>query len=213
MAVITFSDGSSMEVAENGTCFLTEIAVDDSYFVGKLSPVTISRSNQTDTFKQGEFTLIDTFQSEGSATKYLFSISEVVENREDFISYLASKVLTDEEAIAHQDMFADWNPNGVKYEKDTSKVRHNGRLWKCITTHTSQYDWAPSVAVSLWTRMDDPAIEYPEWVQPTGAHDAYAMGAKVSHNGKHWMSTVDANTWEPGVYGWDEVPEESSEEA
>ena len=26
--------------------------------------------------------------------------------------------------------------------------------------------------------------EYPEWVQPTGAHDAYSRGAKVSHNGK-----------------------------
>ena len=50
-----------------------------------------------------------------------------------------------------------------------------------------------------------PSEEYPEWVQPTGAHDAYAQGAKVSHNGKKWTSDIAANVWEPGVYGWTEV--------
>ena len=47
--------------------------------------------------------------------------------------------------------------------------------------------------------------EYPAWVQPTGAHDAYAQGAKVSYNGKKWTSDVANNVWEPGVYGWTEV--------
>lgn len=50
-----------------------------------------------------------------------------------------------------------------------------------------------------------PSEEYPEWVQPTGAHDAYEQGAKVSHNGKKWTSDVGGNVWEPGVYGWTEV--------
>lgn len=52
-----------------------------------------------------------------------------------------------------------------------------------------------------------PSEEYPEWVQPTGAHDAYAQGAKVSHNGKKWTSDIAANVWEPGVYGWTEIIE------
>ena len=52
-----------------------------------------------------------------------------------------------------------------------------------------------------------PSEEYPEWVRPTGAHDAYAQGAKVSHNGKKWTSDIAANVWEPGVYGWTEVIE------
>ena len=43
-----------------------------------------------------------------------------------------------------------------------------------------------------------------EWVQPTGAHDAYMMDAVVTHNGKTWISTVDSNVWEPGVHGWEE---------
>lgn len=50
-----------------------------------------------------------------------------------------------------------------------------------------------------------PSEEYPEWVQPTGAHDAYEQGAKVSHNGKKWTSDISANVYEPGVYGWTEV--------
>lgn len=49
------------------------------------------------------------------------------------------------------------------------------------------------------------AMEYPEWKQPTGAHDAYAVGSKVSYDEKHWISTADANVWQPGVYGWNEL--------
>ena len=30
-------------------------------------------------------------------------------------------------------------------------------------------------------------------------------GAKVTHNGKRWISTIAANVYEPSVYGWDEV--------
>lgn len=43
-----------------------------------------------------------------------------------------------------------------------------------------------------------------EWVQPTGAHDAYTKGKRVAHLGKIWISDVDSNVWEPGVYGWTE---------
>ena len=42
------------------------------------------------------------------------------------------------------------------------------------------------------------------WVQPQGSADAYMKGDKVSHNGKHWVSDIDNNVWEAGVYGWEE---------
>lgn len=43
----------------------------------------------------------------------------------------------------------------------------------------------------------------PAWVQPFGAHDAYRLGAKVTHGGQTWENTgSDANVWEPGVFGW-----------
>lgn len=41
--------------------------------------------------------------------------------------------------------------------------------------------------------------EWPEWVQPTGAHDAYSKDAKVTHNGKKYISQIDGNTVEPGT--------------
>lgn len=46
-----------------------------------------------------------------------------------------------------------------------------------------------------------------EWVQPSGAHDAYRVDSVVRHNGKTWVSTTPANVWEPGVSGWREQAE------
>ena len=49
--------------------------------------------------------------------------------------------------------------------------------------------------------------EWPEWVQPTGAHDAYSTGDKVTFNGKHYTSLIDGNVWSPDTYpaGWEEA--------
>lgn len=104
-------------------------------------------------------------------------------------------------------MYDEWSAESVEYVLDDIR-QYNGLLYRCVQAHTSQATWTPEDAVSLWTRIADPAQEWPEWIQPTGAHNAYAQGAKVSHNGKHWISDVDANTWEPGVYGWTEYIEE-----
>ena len=43
--------------------------------------------------------------------------------------------------------------------------------------------------------------DWPEWVQPTGAHDAYAKDSQVTHNGERYVSQIDANVWEPGMFG------------
>ena len=104
-------------------------------------------------------------------------------------------------------MYDEWSAESVAYVLDDIR-QYNGLLYRCVQAHTSQATWTPEDAASLWTRIADPAQEWPEWIQPTGAHNAYAQGAKVSHNGKHWISDVDANTWEPGVYGWTEHIEE-----
>lgn len=103
-------------------------------------------------------------------------------------------------------MYDEWSADGVAYTLNDIR-QYNGLLYRCVQAHTSQATWTPEAAASLWTRIADPAQEWPEWIQPTGAHNAYAQGAKVSHNGKHWISDVDANVWEPGVYGWTEQAE------
>ena len=102
-------------------------------------------------------------------------------------------------------LFAEWEP-GVNYTVGQLR-RYGDTLYRCVQAHTSQADWTPPATPAMWTVTSDPAEEWPEWSQPLGAHDAYSKGDKVSHKGKHWTSTADANVWEPGVYGWDEVTE------
>ena len=103
----------------------------------------------------------------------------------------------------HKSLFETWQ-TGVAYT--VGQLRNWGnKLYKCVQAHTSQAGWEPDKAASLWSAASDPAEEWPEWSKPVGAHDAYAKGDKVSHNGKHWTSTADANVWEPGVYGWTEA--------
>ena len=111
--------------------------------------------------------------------------------------------LTDSEAFDVCELFPMWKV-GTAYQTG-DRVQYDGKLYKCLQGHTSQADWTPDVAVSLWVEVADPAIEFPEWVQPTGAHDAYQTGDKVSHNEKHWISDIDNNVYEPGVIYWDEV--------
>lgn len=118
-----------------------------------------------------------------------------------FIEQMAKDV-SDETALEHPEAFPIWKV-GQNYVKG-ERVRYSDALFKVLQDHTSQSDWTPDVAVSLFVRVDDPSIEYPDWRQPTGAQDAYMKGDKVAHNEKHWISNIDNNVWEPGVYGWDE---------
>lgn len=108
----------------------------------------------------------------------------------------ASASLSDTDALQGVELFAVWSGDSVDYAVG-DRVSYNGTLYKCLTAHTSQSTWTPPDSPSLWVRVDDPSIEWPEWVQPVGSTDAYAKGAKVSHNGKHWISDVDGNVWEP----------------
>lgn len=107
---------------------------------------------------------------------------------------------TDEEALDNILAFPKWEV-GKEYVKD-ERIRYENVLYKVLQGHTSQADWTPDVAVSLYVRVS--IEEYPDWIQPTGSHDAYQKGDKVTHKEKHWVSDVDNNTWEPSVYGWTE---------
>lgn len=122
-----------------------------------------------------------------------------------FVTMAEAGQIDDVTAAENVSQFNPW-AYPVKYTVGNIR-RYGSELYRCIQAHTSQSDWTPDAAVSLWVKIGDPAEEWPEWSQPVGAHDAYEKDAKVSHNGKHWTSDVDANVWEPGVYGWTEVTE------
>lgn len=109
--------------------------------------------------------------------------------------------LPDAEAVNVPSLFEAWQPD-IDSVKDERRY-FGGSLYKCVQAHKTQAGWEPDKTPALWVRVS--TEEWPEWAQPAGAHDAYAKGDKTAHNGKHWTSDVDANVWEPGVYGWSEA--------
>ena len=116
---------------------------------------------------------------------------------------LATSYLNDEQAESVTELFAKWEI-GVNYSVGDRR-QYDGLLYRCIQAHTSQAGWEPNVVPALWVRTS--TEEWPEWIQPTGAQDAYNTGDKVTYNGEHWICVIDANVWEPGAYGWNLVEE------
>lgn len=115
--------------------------------------------------------------------------------------------MTADELAACTPLFDGWDGGGMAYAVGDI-VAYGGALYRCAQAHTSQAGWTPDATRALWTPLgvsaDDPEA-VPEWVQPTGAHDAYPQGAHVMHNGMEWVSDMDGNVWEPGVSGWTQV--------
>lgn len=106
--------------------------------------------------------------------------------------------LDDETALTGVELFPAWVVGKAYAVND--RAQYNGTLYKCIQAHTSQADWTPDSTPALWKTVS--VDEYPEWVQPTGAHDAYNIGDKVTYNGQHYVCTSDGNVYAPDVYGW-----------
>ena len=106
--------------------------------------------------------------------------------------------LDDETALTGVELFPAWVVGKAYAVSD--RAQYNGTLYKCVQAHTSQADWMPSATPALWKTVS--VDEYPEWVQPTGAHDAYNIGDKVTYNGQHYVCTSNANVYAPDVYGW-----------
>lgn len=102
---------------------------------------------------------------------------------------------TDEQALEVPVLYPAWK-TGKSY-KQGDRVLHEGILYKVLNGHTSQSDWAPSAAPSLFAKVliSDPNV-IPEWEQPDSTNP-YMKGDKVTHNGSTWTSLVDNNVWEP----------------
>lgn len=120
--------------------------------------------------------------------------------------------LDDGQALKVPALYDEWSGKGVKYYgpddpegNPQSRVRFQGSLVKCIATHTSQPDWAPNAAPSLWAVIlpgqDGSGVTVGIWEQP-GPENAYQLGDQVIHNGHLWESDFDGdNVWEPGQVG------------
>jgi hypothetical protein len=93
-----------------------------------------------------------------------------------------------------------WNLN--------DQVLHADKHWRSLIANNV---WEPGAvgSESLWVdiTVTKPVDAIPDWVQPTGAHDAYRLGARVLFGGRTWENTgSNANVWQPGVFGWVVVP-------
>lgn len=119
---------------------------------------------------------------------------------------------TDEQAYQMRYLYPDFDPNGHEYKQnDRFLWSENNKFYKVLQNHTSQADWTPDTAVSLYVEIPDPAEEWPEWKQPTGAHDAYHRGDKITFtDGKKYECIAPeevAVVWDPATYPayWQEV--------
>ena len=114
----------------------------------------------------------------------------------------ASVSLADEDALQAVELFPQW-VTGRAYAVD-ERLQYNGVLYRVVQAHTSQADWRPDITPALFVAVS--LDEWPEFVQPTGAHDAYKKGDKITFEGKHYISLIDANVYSPTAYpaGWQE---------
>ena len=148
----------------------------------------------------GEIAAIQSAREKAEAAERTrpFTADEV--NRMLIAQQINTLEVDDNTALRMTEFYPEWSA-GQAYTAGY-KVQHGGKLWRCVQAHTAQTGWEPENAPSLWAKVlipDETVI--PEWEQPASTNP-YMAGDKVTHNGKTWVSDIDNNVWEPGVYGW-----------
>lgn len=113
---------------------------------------------------------------------------------------MAGAFLTDEQAAEVPALYRAWEPDASYVVGD--RRLYDGILYTCLMEHDSNETWNPADSTSLWSKVltSDTGKILP-WEQPDSTNP-YMAGDKVTHNNQTWISDVDDNVWEPGVYGW-----------
>lgn len=113
-----------------------------------------------------------------------------------------------DETAAVLSTFVDAWSSDTEY-KTGKRVAYNGIVYKVLQDHTSQSDWTPDTAASLYAKVliptdeDGEQTEIPEWEQPESTN-GYMTGDRVMYEGHIYESLVDNNVWSPSAYpqGW-----------
>jgi len=112
-------------------------------------------------------------------------------------------------------LFSFWRDNASaelawmdceKVEKGWKRT-FGGKTYECLQPHQTQSDYTPTATIGVLWKEVVIVVDIPVWVQPTGAHDAYPLGAKVHFptiNDPVYESLIPANVYSPTVYplGW-----------
>ena len=132
---------------------------------------------------------------------------EQLENQKNLALTFFAETLSDAQALQVPMLFDEFDGNGVAYEVG-KRIMFEGVLYKVIQAHTSQADWTPATAPSLFAKVINETIDgsIPDWEQPDSTN-AYMKGNKVKFNGKIYESVIDNNVWSPTAYpaGWKEI--------
>ena len=122
-------------------------------------------------------------------------------------SYESAKSDLDDADEAMAEIKANWVARALGNEwcEPGEELAYNDEVYEVIQGHRAQFGWEPDITPALFKRKADPGEEWPEWVRPTGAHDCYHKGDKVTFEGKHYTSIIDNNSWSPTEYpaGWE----------
>lgn len=147
---------------------------------------------------------VEQYVMDGTRTEASPSMVEQLQKedaREMMLKYVRIDEVSAEELEQIKSMFK-------VYEVDSfytigEVINYEGQLYKIIQAHTSQQDWIPNTTPALYTKVAPPGV-IAQWVQPTGAHDAYNTGDKVIFETKTYESLIEANVWSPIGYpqGW-----------
>ena len=221
MEKLILADGTQIDILDGASLGSISAEVEDWAAAGALVNKMTAENLKKVQFTSGEdvsgeytdMTLITPVQvAPGSPTVLTFGIRErTTEEIQQADVKTAISYLSDEQALTVKDLYADWNENGLGYVAG-DRVQYNGKLYKCLQGYTSQADWSPEAAPSLWAEIlaGQDETEIGEWTQPESTNP-YSKGDRVTHNGKTWESLADGNVWEPGAQGseslWQEVTE------
>lgn len=137
------------------------------------------------------------------------SKEEQLENQKKLALTFFAETLTDAQAVQVPMLFDEFDGNGVAYEVG-KRVLYNDTLYKVIQAHTSQAEWTPVAAPSLFAKVINETIDgsIPEFEQPDSTNP-YMKGDRVLFNGKVYESLIDINVYSPEAYpaGWKEITE------
>lgn len=134
----------------------------------------------------------------------------MTEERAKQLRAIITEAMSKEEdsvVLDNKTLLPQWEA-GIQYTID-KKILYNDIVYKVLQSHTSQSDWTPDVAVSLFARVlipDEDTI--PDWEQPDSTNP-YMTGDKVRYNGHVYESIIDNNIWSPEAYpaGWKLIEE------
>lgn len=126
------------------------------------------------------------------------------------MSMINAAEVTDEQALTVPSLFPAWKVGVAVNVGDRLYYEANDQLYKVVQAHTTQADWTPDAAPSLFSPIGHDDSGFTVWIQPTGAHDAYNKGDIVNYNGTLYQSLIDGNTYSPEAYpaGWAVYTEE-----